>query len=302
MKRKETLKRRKKIFTDQKLIIMAAMVPSIIFYLTFLGIPMVYAFYVSFHKWPVAAAPTFVGINNYIKTLTNDPLFYTALRNTFYYTAVTVPAGMVLAMGLAILINGIIEQLRGIFRTVYFIPVVTSLVACAFIWKWLYQPMFGLFSQILATIGLPKLMWLQSTSLAMPSIMLMSMWKGVGFTIILFLAGLQGIPQVFYEAAWIDGAGRWQLLTKITIPLLRPTIVFVLVIGTIYGFQVFTEMYLMTAGGPLHTTRTIVLHLYERAFDYFQMGRATATAFILFLIIIVFTYVQLRSTYSTWEY
>jgi ABC-type sugar transport system permease subunit len=236
--------------------------------------------------------------------LKEDPLFYKALWNTLYYAVVTIPVGSALALILAVGVNGL-GRLATVFRTIYFLPVVSSLVAISVVWRWLYQPSFGLINQIIEALGGPRLMWLQEPSLAMPAVMFMAIWHGVGYTMVIFLAGLQGIPQTFYEAAMIDGANKWQLLRHITIPLLMPTITFLLVTGLIGSLQVFTEMYVLLGSpgsGPLHATRTIVVHLYERAFTYFQIGYASAIAFVLFAIILVFTILQLRLLRTRWEY
>lgn len=296
-----TSRKGKKIFNSENRIIIAAMVPCILSYLVFSGFPMVYAFYLSFQSWTVGESPEFLGFQNYLKALIADPLFYKALKNTFFYSFTIVALGTTVALLVALLVNHA-GKLAGVFRTVYFIPVVTSLVAASVIWTWLYQPSFGLFNQILHLIHGPKMMWLESPSQALPSVMIMMIWKNLGFTMVIFLAGLQGIPQTFYEAAMIDGANRWQLFRRITIPLLKPTMTFVLVIGVIGSLQAFTEMFVMAQGGPLHATRTIVYHLYERAFEYFQLGYASATAIILFIIIMIFTYFQLRLLRTTWEY
>lgn len=292
------------IFSSKNLLILVAIVPMVIFYLIFSYGAIIYAFYISLHKWNVGEAIVPLGFANYVKVLKEDPLFYKALGNTFYYAAVTIPVGSSLALLLAVGINGL-GKLATLFRTIYFLPVVSSLVAISVVWRWLYQPQFGLINQFIDFLGGPRLMWLQDTRLAMPAVMIMAIWHGVGYTMVIFLAGLQGIPQTFYEAAMIDGANRWQLLRHITIPLLMPTITFVLVTGLIGSLQVFTEMYVLLGSpgsGPLDATRTIVVHLYERAFTYFQMGYASALAFVLFGIILILTIIQLRLLRSRWEY
>jgi multiple sugar transport system permease protein len=283
------------------LLILAAIVPCICFYIIFSGVPMIYALYLSFHKWSFTTPPQWAGTANFVKVFTGDKIFYKALKNTLYYAVVTVPVGMVLALMVALMVNSV-KRLTGVIRTIYFIPVVTSMVACAVVWRWLYQPRFGLFNTILSMMGLKKLMWLDSPSLAMPSVIAMSIWKGLGFTVVLFLAGLQGIPRTFYEAAEIDGASRLKVILYITIPLLRPTIAFILITGMIGSLQVFSQMYILTQGGPLYATTTIVYHLYLRAFEFFQMGYASSIAFVLFIMIITFTMFQLRMARTKWEY
>ncbi len=286
------------------MLILVAIIPTIIFYIVFTYGAMAYAFYLSLHNWTLGEPVKFIGFSNYLKALKDDPLFYKSLWNTCYYSIVTVLVGSALALLLAIGINGL-GKLAPLFRTIYFAPVVSSLVAVSVVWRWLYQPEFGLINEILELFGISGLMWLQDPHLAMPAVMIMSIWHGVGYTMVIFLAGLQGIPQTFYEAAMIDGANKWQLFRNITIPLLMPTITFVLVTGVIGSFQAFTEMFALLGSpgsGPLHSTRTIVVHLYERAFSYFQLGYASATAFILFGIILIFTIVQLRLLRTQWEY
>jgi multiple sugar transport system permease protein len=213
------------------------------------------------------------------------------------------------ALFVAMLINSQ-KRLVSFFRTTYFIPVVTSAVATSVMWRWLYQPRFGLINQLINlvfvdTLGLhinPSIQWLTSKSLAMPSIIAMDIWKGLGFTMVLFLAGLTSIPSVYYEAAKIDGAGRWRLFRHITVPLLQPTLVFVLVTGMIGSLQVFTPMYVMTAGGPVNSTKTIVYLLYDKAFTIYRFGYASGLAFMLFAIVLVLTAIQLRLTRMRWEY
>jgi ABC-type sugar transport system permease subunit len=300
----ERIRKFRSILSSRNMLILVAIVPTVIFYLVFSYGAIVYAFYLSLHKWTVGEPIIFLGFANYEKALREDPLFYKALWNTFYYAVVTIPVGLALALILAVGINGL-GRLANVFRTIYFLPVVSSLVAISVVWRWLYQPNFGLINQVIGALGGPRLMWLQEPSLAMPAVMVMAIWHGVGYTMVIFLAGLQGIPQTFYEAAMIDGANKWQLLKNITIPLLMPTITFVLVTGLIGSLQVFTEMYVLVGSpgsGPLNATRTIVVHLYERAFTYFQMGYASATAFVLFAIILVFTILQLRLLRTRWEY
>jgi multiple sugar transport system permease protein len=196
------------------------------------------------------------------------------------------------------------------FRVIYFLPVVTSVVAISVMWQWLYQGRFGLINQVLRlvlvdTLGLqvnPSIQWLTSKELAMPSVIAMSIWQGVGFTMVIFLAGLTSIPAVYYEAAKIDGAGNWKRFLHITIPLLRPTMIFVLITGVIGSMQVFTPMYIMTEGGPVNSTKTMVFHLFDKAFSTYRFGYASSLAVILFIIILGFTLVQFRFLRTRWQY
>jgi len=298
------IRKYKNLFSSRNMLILVAIIPTIIFYIVFSYGAMGYAFYLSLHNWTLGEPVRFIGFSNYLKVLKEDPLFYKSLWNTVYYSIVTIPLGGILALLLAVGINGL-GKLATLFRAIYFAPVVSSLVAISVVWRWLYQPEFGLINEVLGIFGVPRLMWLQEPNLVMPAVIIMAIWHGVGYTMVIFLAGLQGIPQTFYEAAMIDGANRWQLFRNITIPLLMPTITFVLVTGVIGSLQVFTEMFVLlgTPGsGPLDSTRTIVVHLYQRAFSYFQLGYASATAFILFGIILILTIIQLRLLRTRWEY
>jgi ABC-type sugar transport system permease subunit len=277
--------------------LLAVLIPSVLWYVVFNGLPMIYALYLSFFKWNFLDPPEFVGIQNYVSSLTSDRLFYTSLRNTASYTFYTVVVGGFIAFVFAYLINTL-KKSASAFRTIFFLPVVCSMSAIAVLWRWLYQPKFGIINSFLELFTDTRFMWLQSPKSALLSVIIASIWKGLGFTIVIFLAGLQGIPSSLYEAAEVDGANRLQKVMHITIPLLRPTVVFVLVTGLISGLQVFTQMHVLTGGtgGPLNSARSLVFHLYERAFSYYQMGRAASIAFILFLIIIVLTIVMLKTT------
>jgi len=295
------VKVRRSILSSKNGIVWVAIIPAVIFFIVFRYGVMAYAFYLSLHKWNMGNLLA-VGLGNYVRVLTEDPLFYKSLGNTFYYAMVVIPLGTLLALLIAIAVNQL-DTIGKVFRAIYFIPVVVSMVAVAVVWKWLYQPTFGLINFIIQALGGPRIMWLQSPYAAMPAVMIASIWRGLGYTLIIFLAGLQGIPRVFYEAAIIDGANRWQLFVRITLPLLKPTVTFVLVIGVIGSLQVFAPMYVLAQGsGPLNSTRTIVVHLYERAFTYFEMGYGSAAAFVLFIIILILTMVQLYLLRMKWEY
>lgn len=273
--------------------VLAGLLPAIIWYVVFSGIPIIYSLYLSFLRWSFLDPAQFVGLENYTEILTRDPLFYKALGNTLTFTISELLIGTVLALCFALLINRL-KRSAPFFRTVFFLPVVSSMTAVAILWRWLFQPKFGLINQVLGFFGIAPGMWVNSPDTAMESVVIMSVWKGLGFTIVLFLAGLQGIPDSLYEAAEIDGANRWQKVVRITIPLLRPTFAFIIITGFINGLQAFTQMYVLTKGGPVNATLTIVYHLYNRAFEFFNMGSASAMAFILFLMIILLTVIQLK--------
>ena len=297
---------RKNLFSSTNRIILSAVVPAIIFFGTFYYGVIIYALYISFHKAPLGKVVSFVGFANYIKVLTDDPLFYEALRNTFYYAIVAVFIGTFLSLLLAVAVNRVGKSIGKIFQVIYFLPIVSTIVAVSLVWQWLYQAKFGLINQVIRVmISEVSPRWLISPSSAMPAVIIMTIWRGLGYNMVIILAGLQGIPKTFCEAATIDGANRWHVFRHITIPLLKPTLAFVLIMGTISGLQAFAEMYVLfgaPGSGPLNSTRTIVVHLYERAFSYYKMGSASAIAFVLFVIILIIAIVQLRLLRTKWRY
>ncbi|HIC89989.1 MAG TPA: sugar ABC transporter permease [Anaerolineae bacterium] len=267
--------------------------PALVFFVLIVLYPVFRALQMSLYRWPLGAPQkTFLGLANYVE-LFHDRVFVKSLFNTFWYTLGTVPATLVLALGLALLLNMKLLKGRSLFRTVYFVPVVSSVVAVSFVWRWLLEPSFGLINYGLRLFHLPAPGWLASTTWAMPGIMLVGIWRELGFYMVIFLAGLQTIPQELYEAATVDGANWKQCFWKITLPLLNPSLVFAAVIAVINGLQMFTQVYVMTGGGtkvpggPLHSTRTIVLHIVQAAFRSREMGYASAAAFVLFMIIFV---------------
>jgi multiple sugar transport system permease protein len=292
----------------KRLMIFLAIGPMLLYYLLWLVFPIAYSFVMSFSKWnPLIHEQTFLGLGNYREALFHDKVFWTTLFNSAYFSLVTVVAGAILGLVVAMAINAL-PRFVPFFRTLYFLPVVSSMVAVSIIWRWIYQPRFGLINTVLAGIGdffgfgMPEINWLGNLRLALPAIMIMSIWKGLGYTMVLFMAGLDAIPRTFYEAAAIDGAGRWHSFVRITLPLLKPTIAFVLVTRTIVSLQSFTQMYIMTAGGPVNATRTTVMLLYEKAFGSYLFGYASAIAFILFVVILVLTVAQLIVMRTSWEY
>lgn len=277
--------------------------PALIFFALFVIWPLARALQYSLYDWPLGAPEkTFIGLANYQRLIFNDPVFLKSIWNTLRFTVGTIIPTQILALLLALLLNQVRLRGRGFFRTVYFIPVVSSLVAVGFVWRWLLEPSFGLINFLLRSVGLPGPGWLANPVWALPGVMLMTIWRDVGFYMVIFLAGLQTIPRIYYEAAAIDGAGTWKMFRHVTLPLLNPTIVLSTVIGVINGLQVFTAIYVMTGagsvlpGGPLNSTRTIVLHIIEAAFRSRMMGYASAAAFVLFLMILVFAFVQIRLT------
>jgi len=235
----------------------------------------------------------FVGLGNYRDLLTS-PLFWTSLRNTLYFVLVGGPLSVGLSLAAAVLLNSPRLRLRSFFRTVYFAPVVTTLVAVAIVWRYLYHPRYGLLNHALGWIGIGPIDWLGDPHWAMPAIILLAIWKNFGYNMLIFLAGLQTIPEELYEAASIDGAGPWRRFLHITLPSLGPVFLFVAVTTMIGYFQVFAEPYVMTQGGPLRSTTTLVLLMYEEGFRWWRMGLGSAIAFVLFLITLTGTLIQLR--------
>ena len=234
-----------------------------------------------------------VGLANYAHLL-HEARFRTALANTFYFVAVGGPLSVGVSLGAALLLDARATRLKPLFRTVFFLPVVTTLVAVAVVWRYLYHPRFGLLNQLLAAVGLGPIDWLGDPRWAMPAIILLAVWKNFGFNMIIFVAGLQSIPERLYEAARLDGAGAWQRLRHVTLPMLAPTFLFVAILTMIGYFQLFAEPYVMTQGGPGNRTLSIVLLMYEEGFRWWSMGHAAAIAFVLFAIILGLTLLQLR--------
>jgi multiple sugar transport system permease protein len=270
--------------------------PAVIFLLCFAIGPILFAFYVSLHDWnmltPVDRMP-FVGPENYRYLLQEDPLFGQVLRTTFIYTIASVAIASVLGLSLAMALNRRVRPLA-FWRAAYFLPIVTSAVAVSIVWSYLYNANYGLFNAILSGLGWPQHRFLSSPQEALPSLIAVGIWQAVGYYMVLFLAGLQGIPQEYYDAASVDGANAWRSFRDVTLPLLRPTLLFVLVVNTIGALQVFDIVYVMTGGGPVNATYTGVVYVYDTAFKFLRMGRATAMSFILFGIIFVITLAQLR--------
>lgn len=269
------------------------LLPNLIGFMVFTFLPVLAALLISFTNWDLLRPATWVGIDNYVR-LSQDPLFHRVLRNTVVYVLGTVPVQMILALLIALALN---QRIPGqtFFRTAYFMPVVASTVAVALVWRWIFHADFGLLNSFLFMIGVtnpPN--WLSSTRWALPAIIIMSIWQQIGFSMVLFLAGLQGVPVTLHEAAKIDGASSLQRFWFITIPMLSSTTFFVLVISIINSFQVFDQAFIMTEGGPANATNTLVFNIYRYAFQFFQMGYAAAMAWVLFAIIFVVTLVQFR--------
>jgi len=272
--------------------------PWIIGFLAFTFGPMVYSLYLGFVETDILTHTEWVGLANYEQML-QDPLWSKSLRNTAYYTFVMVPLSTIGSLLLAVLLNQKVRFLS-LFRTIYYLPSVVSGVAVALLWIWILNRDFGIVNGALRVFGIRGPAWLQSEEWAMPALILMGLW-GVGGNMIIFLAALQGVPSTLYEAATIDGAGTLNKFWHITMPMISPTVLFSLVMGIINSFQIFTQAYVMTDGGPNNATLTQVLYLYRKAFEQFHFGYASAIAWVLFLIILVFTAAMIRGS-SLWVY
>ena len=248
---------------------------------------------ISVTSWDLLTAPKFVGLDNFLK-LASDDRFLKALRNTIFYTVASVPVGMAIALGLAMALN---QAIRGIsfIRTAYFLPVVTSTIAIALVWQWIYSSDAGLLNQAIGFFGIPAQRWLSDPVLVMPAIVAMSIWQGLGINVIIFLAGLQAIPTELLDAASVDGAGRWARTRSVTLPLLTPSIFFTGILSLIGSFQVFDQIYVLARPKPTEATITIVYFIYENGFKFFKMGYATAASWILFIIVAALTAVYFWS-------
>ncbi len=265
----------------------------------FYYLAMAVSFLLGFTEWNVLTPPTWIGLKNY-EELFHDELFLKTLWNTTRYTLLAVPITLVVSLLLALALNAQI-RLRAFFRLAFFLPVLTMPVAISYVWKWVYHPTYGLLNGLLKAIGVARVNWLGNVSTAMPSVVAVAVWMAVGYQMVIFLAGLQNIPAVYYEAAHVDGASGWKRFWRITLPLLTPTVFFNFIISLIGSFQVFDIIYGLTKGGPMESTRTMVFSIWDDAFHYFRMGRASAEAWILFAIILGVTIVQIRMQ-GRWVY
>lgn len=274
--------------------------PWVIGFLAFTAVPLLASLYFSFTRYDVVSAPVWSGFTNYLR-LADDDLFLKALQVTTVYTFVTVPLGIVVSLALALLLNRDVPGVR-FFRTAIYLPTVTSGVALALLWMWLFNPEFGLINYVVEQLtGWRGPLWLQSETWVMPALVIMALW-GVGGTMVIYLAGLQGIPTELYEAAELDGATGWRRLLSITLPLMSPVIFFTAITGMIGTFQVFTTAQVATNGGPNYASLFYVLYLYQVAFRNFQMGYASALAWVLFVIVLVLTILAFRSSASWVHY
>jgi multiple sugar transport system permease protein/raffinose/stachyose/melibiose transport system permease protein len=272
--------------------------PFVILFGVFLALPILAAFLFSFTSFglrditnPIGASV--VGVDNYARLL-SDAKFWKSLGNTVYFVVVGVPLTLALGLVIANALSRGITRFRTAFRVGFYLPVITSIVAIAVVWRFLLNPDFGLINLLLAKVGITGPNWLANSALAMPSIIAMAVWRNVGFAMVVFVAGMQAIPSMLYEAASIDGAGRWQAFRFVTLPMLRPTILFMLVITTIGYLQLFEEPFVMTAGGPLDATLSVTMYMYQQGFQFFHQGYASAIAYVLFVIVAIVAFLQFR--------
>ena len=272
--------------------------PFVIVFTLFLAGPILASLVLSFTDFGLRdlrnpLGTDFVGLQNY-QALLEDPKFRKAIVNTAYFVIVGVPLTLLLGLGAALALDRGIRHFRTVFRVGYYLPVVTSIVAIAVVWRFVLNPDQGLVNLLLAQVGIDGPSWLAEPALAMPSIIAMAAWRNLGFAMIVFIAGLQTIPGQLYEAASIDGAGRWQAFRHVTLPLLRPTILFLVVVTTIGYLQLFEEPFVMTEGGPLDQTLSISMYMYQQGFEFFNQGYAAAIAWILFILVAIVAVVQFR--------
>lgn len=275
------------------------LIPFLIGFLLFILGPVVASFGLSFTEWNLIGNPKFVGLANY-RSLIDDNTFKVSLINTLYYTGVSLPITIAFSLFFAIIMN---RKLRGInlFRAIYFLPVTISVAAVGLLWAWIFSPDFGILNYVLHQLGLPVSRWIADSRSAMPSVIIVGVWRNLGFNILVLLAGLQNIDHALYEAAEVDGASAWVKFRSVTLPMLSPVLFFVLIIGLVNSFQVFEQTYIMTQGGPGHSTFTLVYYIFQAGFQFLRMGSASAMSFVLFVIVFLLTALNLLLQ-SRWVY
>jgi len=266
------------------------LLPNLALFLTFTVYPVFASFYYSLNAWDLHSPMKFIGLGNY-RALFADPIFRKVLFNTFYFTAGVIPFQTALGLLIAVGLN---QKLRFMtfYRAVYFVPVVTSAIAVSIVWQWMYEPQWGVINTLLGYIGIEGPNWLFSQRWAMPAVILVSIWKNVGYSVVLYLAALQGVPEALHESAMIDGANAWQRFVKITLPMISPTTFFIIVLSVIGSIQSFDQVYILTGGGPSRATSVIAHYLYQNGFQFFAMGYAAAIAYVLFAMLFVLTLLQ----------
>lgn len=264
--------------------------PYVVFFLAFVAYPLVFSFILIFHRWNIVTPMEWVGSRNFSR-LFNDPLFFKSIMNTLTFLLIHIPLQIAIALAFALLLNTKVK-LRGFFRALYFLPVIVSGVAVTILWQQLYSYDYGVFNTLLHLVGFPSVPWLIDASWAMPSIAIMATWKNVGIYVVLFLVGLQNIPGELYEAASLDGASKSKQFWHITLPMLNPTVVVIIVLSTIGGFSLFIEPYVLTGGGPMQSTLSGMLYIYNQAFYFNHMGYAATLGFVFALVILVVVLIQ----------
>jgi multiple sugar transport system permease protein len=287
-----TTYRRSRLHRREHLASAAFVAIPVLGFLIFIAYPLCYAVYASFTKWNGLSDPVFNGLDNYVEML-NDRYFWQAMGNTVFMM-IGIPIGLIISLLLALALN---RKMRGttFFRTVYYVPVISSLAAVAILWQWAYNGDFGLINQVLAIFGIEGPNWLQDAAWAKPAIIIMSVWKGLGYSMLLYLAALQSVPRHLYEAAAIDGAGAFKQFRHITIPMLKPVTFFLVVTSIIGGAQIFIEINIMTpTGGPEFSTASIVWYIWQKAFNYLQMGYATSMSVVLGILVFIVTAIQFQ--------
>ncbi|WP_309072629.1 carbohydrate ABC transporter permease [Arthrobacter sp.] len=287
-----TTTRRSRLHRQEHRTALAFVALPVIGFLLFTLYPMIFSVYASFTSWNGLTPPVFNGLDNYL-TMVKDPYFLKAMYNTFFLM-LGIPVGLVISLALALAMN---RKMRGstFFRTVYYVPVISSIAAVAILWQWAFNGDFGLINQVLAVVGIDGPNWLQDTATVKPALIIMAIWKGLGFSMLLYLAALQSVPRHLYEAAALDGAGAWQQFRNITVPMVRPVTFFLVVTSVIGGSQVFVEINIMTpTGGPEFSSATIVWYIWQKAFDNLQMGYASAMSIVLGLMVFLITFIQFR--------
>ncbi len=276
--------------------------PIMLLFFVFAFLPIGMTMYLSLFRYsPLDMSSPFIGLRNYTFAFSTDKTFQLSLGNTIKFVLIAVPLNLVLTLPIAMGLNAL-PRFKALFRTVYFVPAIASLVAVVFVWSFMFEPGEGLINVFLRSIGLRSISWLREPGYAMIALVIVTVWQDMGYNTIVFLAGLQTIPNSLYDAAKVDGANARQRFVHITLPLLQRTTLFVTVLTTLSYMQVFIPMQIMTDGGPLNSTRTIVLHIYQQAFEYVKMGYASALAVVLLAMLLVITLVQLRLLRTNWEY
>jgi multiple sugar transport system permease protein len=267
----------------------------IVFYAGIRFYPTLQAFWLSMTDWDLLSSPDFIGLANY-QTMFADPLFWKVFQNTFLYLIIGTPLSLVISFVIAFYLDRV-RFMHGFIRALYFLPFLTTAAAMGWVWRWFYQPVpIGVINGFLSSIGFAQQPFLRSTTQALPAVLVPAIWAGLGFQIIIFMAGIRAIPTAFYEAARIDGLGEWAILRRITIPLLKPTTIFLVVFSSIGFLRIFDQVYNMTSndpGGPLNSTKPLVLMIYQTAFSSYQMGYAAAQTVVLFTILLVVSLLQL---------